>query len=130
MTRRQERWGTAIIDVPCDGGVWSTAWPSWSFRLRPTTAAKPRSTKIGSSMLGRRTTGYCESGSIRLGGLDLLVFLVLPPEKVVAFLGVQLAVFGLYMGSKFTPNHIGMPLVSPSSRCRNAGIASCRWSNL
>jgi hypothetical protein len=33
------------------------------------------------------------------------------PEKAVAFLGVQLAVFGLYMGSKFAPNHIGMPLV-------------------
>jgi hypothetical protein len=35
------------------------------------------------------------------------------PEKAVAFLGVQLAVFGLYMGSSFAPNHIGMPLVSP-----------------
>jgi hypothetical protein len=52
------------------------------------------------------------------------------PEKAVAFLGVQLAVFGLYMGSKFAPNHIGTPLVSPSSRCRNAGIASCRCFNL
>jgi len=38
---------------------------------------------------------------------------VLPPEKAVAFLAVQLAVFGLYMGSAFAPNHIGMPLVSP-----------------
>ena len=38
---------------------------------------------------------------------------VLPPEKAVAFLAVQLAVFGLYMGSSFAPNHIGMPLVSP-----------------
>ena len=35
------------------------------------------------------------------------------PEKAVAFLAVQLAVFGLYMGSSFAPNHIGMPLVSP-----------------
>ena len=26
----------------------------------------------------------------------------------------QLAVFGLYMGASFAPNHIGMPLVSPS----------------
>jgi fatty acid desaturase len=31
----------------------------------------------------------------------------------LAFLAVQLAVFGLYMGSSFAPNHIGMPLVSP-----------------
>jgi fatty acid desaturase len=51
--------------------------------------------------------------TLRLGGLALLVFLVLPPEKAFAFLGVQLAGFGLYMGSAFAPNHVGMPLVSP-----------------
>ena len=51
--------------------------------------------------------------TLRLGGLALLVFLVLPPEKAFAFLGVQLAGFGLYMGSSFAPNHVGMPLVSP-----------------
>jgi fatty acid desaturase len=51
--------------------------------------------------------------TFRLAGFAALVFLVLPPEKAVAFLGVQLAVFGLYMGSSFAPNHIGMPLVSP-----------------
>ena len=51
--------------------------------------------------------------TLRLAGLAALVFLVLPPEKAVAFLAVQLAVFGLYMGSSFAPNHIGMPLVSP-----------------
>ena len=51
--------------------------------------------------------------TLRLAGFAALVFLVLPPEKAFAFLGVQLAVFGLYMGSSFAPNHIGMPLVSP-----------------
>jgi fatty acid desaturase len=45
--------------------------------------------------------------------LAALVLAVLPPGKAVAFLAVQLAVFGLYMGSSFAPNHIGMPLVSP-----------------
>jgi fatty acid desaturase len=50
--------------------------------------------------------------TLRLAGFAALVFLVLPPEKAVAFLAVQLAVFGLYMGSSFAPNHIGMPLVS------------------
>jgi fatty acid desaturase len=50
--------------------------------------------------------------TFRLAGFAALVFLVLPPEKAVAFLGVQLAIFGLYMGSSFAPNHIGMPLVS------------------
>jgi fatty acid desaturase len=48
----------------------------------------------------------------RLGGLAALTFIVLPPEKAAAFLAVELAVFGLYMGSSFAPNHIGMPLVS------------------
>ena len=51
--------------------------------------------------------------TVRLGGLTALVLAVLPPGKAVAFLAVQLAVFGLYMGSSFAPNHIGMPLVSP-----------------
>jgi fatty acid desaturase len=48
---------------------------------------------------------------LRLGGLLTAVFLVLPPGKGVAFLALQLAVFGLYMGGSFAPNHIGMPLV-------------------
>ncbi|HET9872087.1 MAG TPA: acyl-CoA desaturase [Propionibacteriaceae bacterium] len=48
---------------------------------------------------------------LRLGGLVTLVFVVLPPGKGVAFMAVQLAVFGLYMGGSFAPNHIGMPLV-------------------
>ena len=49
----------------------------------------------------------------RLGGLATLVFLVLSPGKAVAFLAVELAVFGFYMGFSFAPNHVGMPLVSP-----------------
>ena len=51
--------------------------------------------------------------AVRLGGLTALVFWVLSPEKAIAFLAVELALFGLYMGSTFAPNHIGMPLVSP-----------------
>jgi len=51
--------------------------------------------------------------TVRLGGLVAVVFWVLPPEKAIAVLAVQLAVFGFYMGFSFAPNHIGMPLVSP-----------------
>src|SRR6185503_17776699 len=50
---------------------------------------------------------------IRLGGFVALTFLVLSPGKAVAFIAVELAVFGFYLGSSFAPNHIGMPLVSP-----------------
>ena len=40
-----------------------------------------------------------------------LVFWLLPFGMAAAFLGVQLAVFGLYMGATFAPNHKGMPIV-------------------
>jgi fatty acid desaturase len=52
----------------------------------------------------------------RLGGYLALVFLVLPPGKAVAFLAVQLGVFGFYLGCAFAPNHIGMPIVPASLR--------------
>jgi fatty acid desaturase len=48
---------------------------------------------------------------IRLGGFVGVVFWLLPLGVAFAFLGVQLAVFGLYMGSSFAPNHVGMPIV-------------------
>ena len=40
-----------------------------------------------------------------------LLFWLLPPGIAGAFLGVQLAVFGIYMGSSFAPNHKGMPII-------------------
>jgi fatty acid desaturase len=39
------------------------------------------------------------------------VFVVLPLGMAFAFLGVQVAVFGVYMGASFAPNHKGMPIV-------------------
>jgi fatty acid desaturase len=39
------------------------------------------------------------------------VFWVLPVGMAFAFLGVQLAIFGLYMGISFAPNHKGMPII-------------------
>ena len=48
---------------------------------------------------------------VRLISFVAFVFIVLPPGKAAAFIGVQLAVFGLYMGLSFAPNHIGMPIV-------------------
>ncbi|MCR2785930.1 MULTISPECIES: acyl-CoA desaturase [unclassified Microbacterium] len=48
---------------------------------------------------------------IRLIGYGVLVFFVLSPGVAVAFLAVQLGVFGFYMGASFAPNHKGMPIV-------------------
>jgi fatty acid desaturase len=44
------------------------------------------------------------------------LFWLLPVGMAFAFLGVQLAVFGFYMGASFAPNHIGMPIVDRDSR--------------
>ncbi|MFV0633169.1 fatty acid desaturase family protein [Demequina sp.] len=46
---------------------------------------------------------------IYLGAL----FWVLPVGLAFAFLGVQMAVFGVYMGASFAPNHKGMMIVDP-----------------
>jgi fatty acid desaturase len=39
------------------------------------------------------------------------LFLLLPAGKAAAFLGVQLAVFGVALASSFVPNHVGMPIL-------------------
>jgi fatty acid desaturase len=44
-----------------------------------------------------------------------LVFTFMPPLIACAFVVVQMAVFGLYMGSTFAPNHKGMPLIAAGS---------------
>jgi fatty acid desaturase len=49
--------------------------------------------------------------TLRIAGYVTLVFFVLSPGIAFAFLGVQLGVFGFYMGMAFAPNHKGMPLV-------------------
>ncbi len=44
------------------------------------------------------------------------LFLFLPVGMAFAFLGVQLAVFGVYMGASFAPNHKGMPIIARDAR--------------
>jgi fatty acid desaturase len=41
-----------------------------------------------------------------------LLLLVMSPEKAVAFAAIHQAVWGLYMGSTFAPNHKGMPIIA------------------
>ncbi|MET0783340.1 MAG: acyl-CoA desaturase [Leifsonia flava] len=53
---------------------------------------------------------------VRLGGYVTLIFLVLSPGVAAAFLGVQLGLFGFYMGASFAPNHKGMPIVPKSMK--------------
>jgi fatty acid desaturase len=54
--------------------------------------------------------------SLRLAVYFGLIFWFFPLGMGFAFVGVQFAIFGLYMGSSFAPNHIGMPIIPESSR--------------
>ncbi len=46
-----------------------------------------------------------------IGGYLTIVFMVLSPVKAVVFIVVQQALFGLYLGLSFAPNHKGMPML-------------------
>lgn len=54
--------------------------------------------------------------AVRIVGWVALLLVVMSPVKAVAFLAVQLALFGVYMGASFAPNHKGMPLVPKDAR--------------
>ncbi|MGB4135039.1 MAG: acyl-CoA desaturase [Microbacterium sp.] len=67
---------------------------------------------------GRVKGRWTELGiiALRFGLLLTPLFVLLPLGMAFAFLGVQLAVFGLYMGASFAPNHKGMPIIAPTAR--------------
>ncbi len=54
--------------------------------------------------------------TVRLIGFPALVLWLLGPWLGLAFLAVQVAVFGVYMGASFAPNHKGMPLIPKDSK--------------
>jgi fatty acid desaturase len=49
---------------------------------------------------------------LHVAGYLALVFVILSPGKAVAFVTVHQALFGLYLGCCFAPNHKGMPPLS------------------
>jgi fatty acid desaturase len=53
---------------------------------------------------------------VRIVAVTGVPFLLLPVGVATAFLAVHLAVFGVYMGSSFAPNHKGMPILDARSR--------------
>lgn len=54
--------------------------------------------------------------TVRNIGYVTVLFTFMPLGMAFAFLGVQLAIFGLYMGASFAPNHIGMPILPRGSK--------------
>ena len=67
---------------------------------------------------GRVEGRWFELGMIALRSVAYLgvIFWVLPLGMAFAFLGVQLAVFGLYMGTSFAVNHTGMPIIPADAK--------------
>ncbi|MEV8517970.1 acyl-CoA desaturase, partial [Dactylosporangium sp. NPDC051484] len=53
---------------------------------------------------------------LHTAGYLTAVLLVLSPLKAVAFIVVQQALFGLYLGCSFAPNHKGMPINATDDR--------------
>jgi fatty acid desaturase len=49
---------------------------------------------------------------LHVAGFLAVVLLVLSPVKAAVFIVVQQALFGLYLGCSFAPNHKGMPILS------------------
>lgn len=54
--------------------------------------------------------------ALRIAAYVGVVFWALPIGMGFAFLGVQLAVFGVYMGASFAPNHKGMAMVPEGTK--------------
>jgi len=54
--------------------------------------------------------------AVRLLGYPALLFIFLPAGKAAAFLGIQAALTGLYLGAAFAASHIGMQVLPHDSR--------------
>jgi fatty acid desaturase len=66
-------------------------------------------------LLANRTRGHLREAmlmSLHAAGYLAIVFVVLSPGKAVAFVAVHQALFGLYLGCSFAPNHKGMSPLS------------------
>jgi len=69
-----------------------------------------RSTRGGSRRL--EAVGLAAHAVLYVG----LLLLVMSPEKALAFAAVHQAVWGVYMGCTFAPNHKGMPIIRPGEK--------------
>ncbi len=78
-------------------------------------------TSIRSQLRGTRADRGARVRELVAIGLRLAAYVgvvcwALPLGLAAAFLGVQLAVFGVYMGASFAPNHKGMAIIPAESR--------------
>lgn len=86
----------------------------WFFPLLVVEAINLHVQSLGSLLTGATTHRRGLELVLLLGrfvGYVAILFTFLPPGIAAAFLAVQLAVTGLYLGSVFAASHIGMPVV-------------------
>lgn len=108
-------------DVPARTGMagWITRRQGWLFF--PMLTLEGLSLHVNAVQTVIRNEGLKRRGveaallAVRLLGFPLLLVIVLGPVLGLAFLVVQLMVFGVYMGASFAPNHKGMPLIGENS---------------
>ncbi|GAB3926506.1 acyl-CoA desaturase [Kribbella albertanoniae] len=96
-------------------GRWIAARQGWLFF--------PLLTLEGLGLHASSLRHLCRRDATKLERIELAVvisrltlyvaalYVLLPPGKATAFLALQLAIFGLFLGAAFAPNHKGMPLV-------------------
>lgn len=100
--------------------AWLTARQGWAFF--PLLTLEGLSLHVASvqTLLQQKTIPHRRTElafiAIRLSTYVAALFVLLPPGKAAAFVGVQLAVFGVLLGGSFAPNHKGMPLVPAGMR--------------
>jgi len=106
-----------VADVAARTGLvgWITARQGWLFFPMLTLEglnlhASAVKTVLGRAELKHRLLEGTLVGT-RIIGFPVLVLWALGPGLGLAFMAVQLVVFGVYMGGSFAPSHKGMPMI-------------------
>jgi fatty acid desaturase len=107
IARRRQGAGRALV-----------RWQAWFFfPLLTLEGVALRVASIRSLARRRDHAAIVEAGLVTVHLILYLVavFWMLSPLRALCFIGIQQAVFGLYLGCSFAPNHKGMPLLSHDS---------------
>ncbi len=110
-----------VEDVPRTGALsWINRHQGWLFfPLLPLLGIDLHRASLGTLLGRRKVEGRAWElvlMAVRFTVYFGLVFWLMPPGMAFAFLGVQLAVFGAYLGITFSPNHIGRRIVPADVR--------------
>jgi fatty acid desaturase len=116
--------GDGIVVPAADGQVAAGSWPSrfmtkWQaplfFPLMVLRSTGIYVLGIQRLLRQRDRTAVLEGALLAMHAALYLtvVFWFLSPLKAVAFIAIQQAVFSVYLGCSFAPNHKGMPIVDP-----------------